>query len=117
VPGATDRSYGIHVARIAGVPHAVTNRAREILEDIENECVISDDDRRGRKKQRSSAKYTQVILFDQNSSYGAEDTGKKNPVLEELTRLDLNTMTPLEALNKLHDLKGKLCGDETHNDR
>ncbi|WP_407354969.1 DNA mismatch repair protein MutS [Methanolobus sp. WCC5] len=117
VPGATDRSYGIHVARIAGVPHAVTNRAREILEDIENECVISDDDRRGRKKQRSSAKYTQVILFDQNSSYGAEDTGKKNPVLEELTRLDLNTMTPLEAMNKLHDLKGKLCGDETHNDR
>lgn len=106
VPGATDRSYGIHVARIAGVPHAVTSRAKEILEDIESECMISEEDRRGsKKKQRSSAKYTQVILFDQDASYG-EST--PDPIIEELKKIDLNSMTPIEALNRLHELKGKL---------
>ena len=106
VPGATDRSYGIHVARIAGVPHAVTSRAKEILEDIENECMISEEDRKGsKKKQRNSAKYTQVILFDQNASYG---DSAPDPVIEELKKLDVNSMTPIEALNKLSELKRKL---------
>ncbi|WP_091708582.1 DNA mismatch repair protein MutS [Methanolobus vulcani] len=106
VPGATDRSYGIHVARIAGVPHAVTSRAKEILEDIEDECMLSEEDRKGsKKKQRSSAKYTQVILFDQDASYGEPAS---DPVVEELKKLDLNSMTPIEALNKLNELKGKL---------
>ncbi|WP_407283383.1 DNA mismatch repair protein MutS [Methanolobus sp. WCC1] len=106
VPGATDRSYGIHVARIAGVPHAVTSRAKEILEDIEDECMLSEEDRKGsKKKQRSSSKYTQVILFDQDASYG-EST--PDPVVEELKKLDINSMTPIEALNKLNELKGKL---------
>ena len=106
VPGATDRSYGVHVARIAGVPHAVTSRAKEILEDIEDECMLSEEDRKGsKKKQRSSSKYTQVILFDQDASYG-EST--PDPVLEELKKLDINSMTPIEALNKLNEIKGKL---------
>jgi DNA mismatch repair protein MutS len=106
VPGATDRSYGIHVARIAGVPHAVTSRAKEILEDIEDECMLSEEDRKGsKKKQRSSAKYTQVILFDQDASYGEPAS---DPVVEELKKLNLNSMTPIEALNKLNELKGKL---------
>ncbi|SFM46893.1 DNA mismatch repair protein MutS [Methanolobus profundi] len=105
VPGATDRSYGIHVARIAGVPHAVTSRAKEILEDIESECMISEEDRKGRKKQRSSAKYTQVILFDQDANY-SEST--PDPVIEELKELDINSMTPIEALNKLNEIKGRL---------
>ena len=41
VPGATDKSYGIHVARLAGVPLKVTQRSLEILNDIENESIIS----------------------------------------------------------------------------
>jgi DNA mismatch repair protein MutS len=106
VPGATDRSYGIHVARIAGVPHAVTSRAKEILEDIEDECMLSEEDRKGsKKKQRSSSKYTQVILFDQDASYGEN---APNPVIEEIKKLDINSMTPIEALNKLNEIKGKL---------
>ena len=105
VPGATDRSYGIHVARIAGVPHTVTSRAKEILEDIESECMISEEDRKGRKKQRSSAKYTQVILFDQDANY-SEST--PDPVIEELKKLDVNSMTPIDALNKLNEIKSKL---------
>ncbi|TQD26730.1 DNA mismatch repair protein MutS [Methanolobus vulcani] len=107
VPGATDRSYGIHVARIAGVPHAVTSRAKEILEDIEDECMLSEEDRKGsKKKQHSSAKYTQVILFDQEATY-TETT--PDPLIEELKKIDVNSMTPLEALNKLHEIKSKLA--------
>ncbi|WP_406670816.1 DNA mismatch repair protein MutS [Methanolobus sp. ZRKC4] len=109
VPGATDKSYGIHVARIAGVPHNVTSRAREILEDIENECVITEDDCKSRKKPRSSAKYTQVILFDQESSSGETAS---HPVIGELKDMDLNSITPLEALNRLSQLKSKLLEED-----
>ncbi len=113
VPGATDRSYGIHVARIAGVPHAVTTRARDILNDIENECFISADGKKSRKKQRSSAKYTQLILFDQSASYAEPGNNDvKDPVLDEIENIDLNSMTPIEALNKLSELRDKLCGGE-----
>jgi DNA mismatch repair protein MutS len=106
VPGATDRSYGIHVARIAGVPHAVTSRAKEILEDIEDECMLSEEDRKGsKKKQRSSSKYTQVILFDQDATFSENSP---DPVVEELKKLDINSMTPIDALNKLNEIKGAL---------
>ena len=106
VPGATDRSYGIHVARIAGVPHAVTSRAKEILEDIEDECMLSEEDRKGsKKKQRSSSKYTQVILFDQDATFSEN---VPDPVIEELKKLDVNSMTPIDALNKLNEIKNKL---------
>ncbi len=105
VPGATDRSYGIHVARIAGVPHDVTSRAKEILEDIEDECMISGNGRNSKNKKRSSSRYTQVVLFDQDASY-AETT--PDPVIEELKELDINSITPLEALNKLNEIKDKL---------
>lgn len=105
VPGATDKSYGIHVARIAGVPLSVTKRAREILEDIENESAISMNDTRAGRKHRNNAKYTQLILFDQAAS--AEES-KPHPVLEQLRELDVNSLTPLEALNRLSQMKNRL---------
>jgi len=55
IPGATDKSYGIHVARLAGVPFKVTQRAKEILKEMENGSSIA----RG----KDSARYTQVVLF------------------------------------------------------
>lgn len=108
VPGATDKSYGIHVARIAGVPLSVTKRAREILEDIENESAISMTDAKVGRKHRNNAKYTQLILFDQATS---EKESKQHPVVEELRELDVNSLTPLEALNKLSQMKIRLSGE------
>jgi DNA mismatch repair protein MutS len=108
VPGATDKSYGIHVARIAGVPHDVTSRAKEILDDIENEDSISMDDSKAGKKRRNSAKYTQLI-FDQQSSY---ENNEPDPLLEEIKAMDVDSMTPLDALNKLSELKKKLSNGE-----
>ncbi|MDL5501922.1 MAG: DNA mismatch repair protein MutS, partial [Candidatus Methanoperedens sp.] len=98
VPGATDKSYGIHVARLAGVPFKVTQRAKEILKEVENGSAIGN---RG----KDSAKYTQLVLFDSDNT----NTVKESPVVEELKKLNVDAMTPLEALNALADLKKKVA--------
>ncbi|MBU4139580.1 MAG: DNA mismatch repair protein MutS, partial [Euryarchaeota archaeon] len=90
IPGATDKSYGIHVARLAGVPLKVTQRAREILKELEDGSSIT--------KGKDSARYTQVVLFGQ-------DEKKESPVVEELKNLNVDAMTPLEALNALAAMK------------
>lgn len=96
IPGATDKSYGIHVARLAGVPLKVTQRAKKILKEVESGSGIG-----GRGK--DSAKYTQLMLF------GSEEK-KESPVVEELKKLNVDAMTPLEALNALAGLKKKAGG-------
>jgi DNA mismatch repair protein MutS len=86
VPGAADRSYGIHVARLAGLPDSVTHRAQVILRGLE--------DGRGPSPIRQVAESTAANL-----------DGAGGAVLEELLTLNLNTLTPLDALNKLWDLQ------------
>jgi DNA mismatch repair protein MutS len=94
IPGKADRSYGVHVARLAGLPGAVVNRAEEILADLEKSGaagprrLIEPESRRG----RSAA--TQVSFF--------ADT---HPVVEALRTLDVNGLTPLDALNRLYELQ------------
>ncbi|MCD4815919.1 MAG: DNA mismatch repair protein MutS, partial [Methanosarcinales archaeon] len=100
VPGATDKSYGIHVARLAGVPLKVTQRAKEVLSEVESESLGH--------KGKSSATYTQLMLFDPGSSEALQP----NPVVETLKELNIDGMTPLEALNKLHELKKQAGGDD-----
>ncbi len=97
VPGGVDRSYGIHVAQLAGLPRSVLRRAQEVLAELEG-------NRRENKpepgKRRKEAPATQISLF-----------GQKSPLLEELSRLELDGMTPLDALNKLYELQKK-AGEE-----
>jgi DNA mismatch repair protein MutS len=97
IPGATDKSYGIHVARLAGVPLKVTQRAKEILKEVENGSAIA-------SKGKDSARYTQLMLFD------SDNVVKESPVVEELKKLNVDAMTPLEALNVLAELKKKVDG-------
>ncbi|MDL2261408.1 DNA mismatch repair protein MutS [Methanimicrococcus sp. OttesenSCG-928-J09] len=111
VPGATDKSYGIHVARLAGVPDKVNERAAEILKEIENESLAEDE---GRSKKRQ-ARYTQLLLFDPESAGAEERIVEKfieHPEIEELKDefkdLDVNNMTPMQALLKLEEVKEKL---------
>ncbi|MCL2863033.1 MAG: DNA mismatch repair protein MutS [Methanimicrococcus sp.] len=111
VPGATDKSYGIHVARLAGVPGKVNERAAEILKEIENESFAEEE---GRGKKRA-ARYTQLLLFDPESGGAEEKIVEKyieHPVVDELKAefkdLDVNNMTPLQALLKLEEVKDKL---------
>jgi DNA mismatch repair protein MutS len=90
VPGGADRSYGIHVAQLAGLPRPVIRRAEELLEELE----------RGQRDHATATAPEEAPL--QLSLFGG-----KNPVLEELENLDVNALSPLEALNKLFEWKKK----------
>lgn len=109
VPGATDKSYGIQVARLAGVPEKVIGRANEILKALEQENLLEEAEEENKKqkgkRREKTSRYTQMLLFDPGN--GAEEIkeGKPSPVEEALKTLDLNGLTPLEALNKLYELK------------
>ncbi len=88
VPGGADRSYGIHVAQLAGLPKTVIHRAEEILKELER------DSHRAPIRPKRIAEIRQLALFPETS-----------PIIEELKKLDLESMTPLEALNKLYELQ------------
>ncbi|AKB35043.1 DNA mismatch repair protein MutS [Methanosarcina siciliae C2J] len=109
VPGATDRSYGIHVARLAGVPEKVIGRANEILKELERENVLeeAEESENGKKrKSKATARYTQMLLFDPGSGSGSLEKAKGlSPVEAALKKVNPDEMTPIEALNKLHELK------------
>ena len=96
VPGATDRSYGIHVARLAGVPLPVITRSEELMRRI-----MSGEDQAGGGVKR----YTQMILLD--SGAGQEQDPGPDPLREELNLLKVNEITPIEALGILASLQEK----------
>jgi len=89
VPGGADRSYGIHVAQLAGLPRPVIQRAQEILKELEQEA-------------RAPGTRPRTIEVRQLSLFAAG-----NPLADELRRLDVSAMTPLEAINKLYELQKK----------
>jgi DNA mismatch repair protein MutS len=86
IPGGADRSYGIHVAQLAGLPRAVINRAQQILGELEASG--------GRAVRLDEAPAQQMALFPET-----------NPLVAELEKLDLDAMMPVEALNKLYEWK------------
>ncbi|MDP6127762.1 MAG: DNA mismatch repair protein MutS [Dehalococcoidales bacterium] len=94
VPGGVDKSYGIHVARLAGLPKSVVHRAHEVLEDLEGAGNQKGAPAKGPGRKPESA--PQLSFF-----------GQKSPLLEELEKLDIDALTPLEALTKLYELQKK----------
>ena len=88
IPGGADRSYGIHVAQLAGLPPTVVSRANKILNKMEQSA-------RGGQQTKPDLP-AQMGLFP-----------KTNPLLEEFNKLDLNEITPLEALNILFEWNKK----------
>jgi DNA mismatch repair protein MutS len=91
VPGAADRSYGVHVAQLAGLPKPVVARAQEILADLEASGAA------GPRRSVSPPTVYQLPLFS-----------REDPVVVELKTLDVNALSPLDALNKLYDLQQRL---------
>jgi DNA mismatch repair protein MutS len=90
VEGGADRSYGIHVAKLAGLPAAILNRAQEVLHQLEHGARSAD---RARGPEQPQA----------DPSLPAP-----HPILSEMKQMDLFSMTPLEAMNRLADLKRRL---------
>jgi DNA mismatch repair protein MutS len=97
IPGAASHSYGIQVAKLAGVPEAVIRNAQKVLSKLE----------KSQTELRSSMTGGQIALFGDE---GAGETAETHPVIEEIKALDTNSMTPLDALSKLAELKNKLGG-------
>ena len=93
VPGAADRSYGIHVAQMAGLPPSVITRANEILKQLEQSS--------GTTLPAASATQDQLRLFPEN-----------NPMIEAFKKLDLESLSPIQALNLLYEWKRKYFSDE-----
>jgi DNA mismatch repair protein MutS len=91
VPGGVDRSYGIHVAKLAGLPKSVVHRAREVLEELE------DGSRQAQAKRRRKEALPQQLPL----------MGPKSPLMDELEKLDIDSMTPLEAITRLYELQKK----------
>ena len=104
VEGATDKSYGIHVARLAGIPPEVVGRARVILANLEEEEL----DLRGKPKlAQSEGSKSGASAHVQLAFFGPQP----DPVREEIEHLDVDNMTPMDALLKLKELHGKLTDE------
>lgn len=102
--GSADQSYGIQVARLAGMPPAVLNRSKEILKNLE-EHELSPQGLPGKtRKNRKPKESSQLDIFDAMVQIDAE----KEAILEEIKKLDVNNLTPIQAINKLSELKSKL---------
>jgi DNA mismatch repair protein MutS len=97
VPGSTDRSYGIHVARLAGLPEGVLAEAERLLKQLESDGVGAAVPRRGAGR---GPRYTQGVLI-------AESPGAVDPLRAELDALDLDHLTPADAHRKLGELQTK----------
>ncbi len=106
VPGATDKSYGVQVAKLAGVPDAVVKRASEVLQEIEKEAVVDPLGDDCKKRDSKKRKYTQLIFFDMQRDERPQ--AQKNPLIEEILCMDLDDLTPRDALNKLAEYQKRL---------
>ena len=96
VPGGADRSYGVHVAELAGLPKAVIERAREVL-------VALEDGARPTRRRAAGVPVEQMPL-----------TANRPQVLDDLAALDVDAMTPLEAMTKLYEMREAARGPSTN---
>jgi DNA mismatch repair protein MutS len=88
IPGPADRSYGVHVAQLAGLPKSVISRAREILSELEASGAA------GPRRSNAPPTVYQLSLFSRD-----------DPIIADLRALDINALSPLDALNKLYELQ------------
>ena len=103
LPGGTDKSYGIHVAKLAGLPNTILERSREILEELESTFQKeATGEHLARHKTKESDKDT---LFVQ----------KQKSVLEKLALTDVNNLTPIEAINLLNQIKNEINETQKQN--
>jgi DNA mismatch repair protein MutS len=98
VPGGADKSYGVHVAQLAGIPRPVIHRAEEILAELEQKGDVKS--RRKTMRDMVSPTVMQMTLF----------SSEPHPLVEEIKRLRIDELTPIEAIGKLYELQQKAQG-------
>ena len=104
VKGGADKSYGIQVAKLAGVPDSVINRAKELVEELSNADITA------AVKDLTLPKKTKKVVYDQvdMAQMSLFDTVQDNDIIEEIKGLEISTLTPMEALNILYNLQNKI---------
>ncbi|MDQ7833587.1 MAG: DNA mismatch repair protein MutS [Desulfovibrionaceae bacterium] len=111
VPGPADRSYGIEVARLAGVPRAVVRRAGEILEELEKTRDAAAGERAGHGPKTAGQPALPGLFASPGATGETCLPGPAHPLSLELAALDVDRITPLEALRLLGDFKSRYGGD------
>ena len=107
IKGGADKSYGIQVAKLAGLPDSVIERAKEIVNELVNNDIIDvvrnlsvdTNTKKNKKVHLDEVDLTQMSLFD---------TISNDDIIDELRNVDIGNLTPLEALNKLYELQNKV---------
>jgi DNA mismatch repair protein MutS len=97
IPGGTDKSYGIHVAKLAGIPKPILTRSSEILKDLES--TFAKEAAGDRLSQHKTADDEQLLFVQKHQS-----------VLDKLKGLNINTLTPIEAINLLAEIQEEIDG-------
>ena len=95
IPGSADKSYGIHVAKLAGIPRPILGRANEILRDLESTFT---KEASGERLSRNKTTNEENLLFVE----------RHKSVMDKLRNLDVNTLTPLEAINLLGEIRREM---------
>jgi DNA mismatch repair protein MutS len=98
VEGPTDKSYGIHVARLAGIPKAVVERSKVILAGLESMALDPSDRPKIAAKKPKPGELQQLALFS-----GQPTSMERDPIRDELGAVDYNKLSPIDALKKLAD--------------
>ena len=101
VAGGADKSYGIHVARLAGIPRHVNERAKDILAQLESDHLNHRGDSKITPPRRSPDAPIQLTLFEVND----------HPIIDSLRELDVSNMTPIEAIQLLQQWQQELAGN------
>ena len=107
--GGADKSYGIQVAKLAGVPDSVTERAKELIEELSSADIAT----RAREiaeatpaaSKRKPVKRTDEVEAGQLSLF---DAMNNDTIIDEISKIDITSMTPMDALNTLYNLQNKI---------
>jgi DNA mismatch repair protein MutS len=109
VAGGSEHSFGIHVAKLAGMPNQVLERAESMLAQLESSHELTDSSAKGIKKAKKIKAKPSDDLSDMQLSFFQLNDPVLEQIREELVSIDINTLTPVEALMKLNEIK-KLTG-------
>ena len=110
IKGGADKSYGIQVAKLAGVPDSVIDRAKEILQElVDNDISIKAkeiaEEIKAKSKQKVRPKKYDEVDLEQMSLF---DTVKNDDIIDELRDIDISNLTPMDALNTIYRLQNKI---------
>ena len=108
VKGGADKSYGIQVAKLAGVPDSVIERAKEIAEELGRHDIVDFTEILSNKKNSSTKKKKEHLDEVDLTQMSLFDAVNDNDIIEELKEIDVGNLTPIEAWNKLYELQNKI---------